>query len=198
MGILEDIPNSKGDMQALADYIAGLGGGSILVTDGTTTVNPATSLHLPAGTLSDLGSGVGGVGLITTLIGPFPVAFNTAGINDGPDGCPVAPLTLGSVVVYAWAVFHDEWNSGTSCALFIGSDNTVITAYDANACTSGTPSDPVNMGGDVAAGGWTGLLIAPVHVLQAGQNLNVKTQQIGDIATIGSADIYAIIATPAA
>lgn len=39
----------------------GGGGGSISVTDGTTTVDPATSLSLPLGTLTDLGGGVAGM-----------------------------------------------------------------------------------------------------------------------------------------
>lgn len=48
------------DLAAPSPFPSG-GGGSLSVTDGTTTIAAATSLHLPAGTLTDLGGSEAGV-----------------------------------------------------------------------------------------------------------------------------------------
>jgi hypothetical protein len=64
------------------DPSAGGGGsGGVTVTDGTTTVDPATSIHFLAGTISDLGGGVAGVGVVPTLLGPLHFAHDDAGIG---------------------------------------------------------------------------------------------------------------------
>lgn len=64
------------------------GGGSIAVTDGTTTVDSATSIVMPAGTVSNLGGGAVGMGLVYSLQ-EAECAFDTPGfvmpIDDGPE-----------------------------------------------------------------------------------------------------------------
>lgn len=54
--------HSEGATVTVEPSLGSAGGGSISATDGTTTVDPATSLSFPAHTLTDLGSGVAGVG----------------------------------------------------------------------------------------------------------------------------------------
>lgn len=72
------------------EYEEALGpGGSITVTDGSTTVDPATSLEFPSGSVTDAGGGVaqvasgGSVPGAAIVRGPFDIAFDDAGLNDG-------------------------------------------------------------------------------------------------------------------
>lgn len=71
--------------------VGGGGGGSISATDGTTTVDPATSIQFRPGTVNDLGAGIAGVGL-----GPV-VYLESNGDTDSPDK-------------FVWDTFYDaDW-----------------------------------------------------------------------------------------
>lgn len=98
----------------------GSAGGSISVTDGTTTVVPATSLHLPVGTLTDLGGGEASVAVGTPVLlvsghgspeaganQQYSITYNNSSPSSGSfrvvvDGTPttVLPwgLTLGDLI----------------------------------------------------------------------------------------------------
>jgi hypothetical protein len=195
------------EIQTLIDQ--GVVSAPISVTDGTTTVDPATSLRLPAGTLSDLGSGEGAVGLIITRLGPFRVNYNTPNIGDG---IKVADLDAGTVVIGAWVEVLVPWDAHADdarvdvCAggATWGSPN--FNYFTVTASRVGANIGPTAPDADVApaalvrefptGGQVTSSQNSPVRLVTAGA-LVACTANDGS-ATQGSADIYAIIATPAA
>jgi len=98
----------------------GSGLSSITGTGGGSVSNP-TALQVP-GTVADLGGGVAGVGLVCSLIGPFPVAFDSPGL--AVDGFQLCDLVAGTVIVSVGIFVTAQWNNGAD-QLFIefgGSD----------------------------------------------------------------------------
>lgn len=173
-------------------------GGSISATDGTTTVNPATSIQFPAGTLSDLGSGVAGVGLVLQQIGPFRINFDDVGIAV-PPGMVVATIPAGSLVLKVWAAVLVNWNSSTYDILDLQlPDGTVVSQYDLQASAialagtyiEGLPPTPASVAATV--------YMLPVIALIRDTDTTLNAYVISDgPLTAGEADVYVVIATPA-
>lgn len=99
----------------------GAGGGSISVTDGTTTVSPATSLRLPAGTLRDLGSGEVGVGLLLQLL-TFDVHYDDPDFTDfaHTDGRVLWTPQAGDIIVDLWCIPVVKFAGADSAILYVG------------------------------------------------------------------------------
>jgi hypothetical protein len=195
-----------GNIIRVAKLAEAQAGGSMSVTDGTTTVDPATSLHLPAGTLTDLGSGEGGVGLLVRLIGPYPVTYasvgkaSTAGepavFGDAFVYVPLAPLPDGALVITAWA------EPVTSFVL--ASSVIYVTAQPTddpdNSCdiASWKVSNEYGMAGVLAAA-FSQEPITQLGIIRCitGCQLACYLSTSEGPASVGAANIYAIIATPA-
>lgn len=189
------------------------GGGAISATDGVTTVNPATSIVFPSGTIADLGGGVAGIGLILRQIGPFAVAFDTPDISPPGLGAKVWDVPAGTLVLRAWAEIDpvwlgpdtatmqiwlgpsDQWDDGTWLPISIHSAKNINTIYDLATglvLQTITEGEPIFVAG---AGQTTGRFMAGRAVTTNALGVYVTTT--GSAAVGGSADIYAIIATPA-
>jgi hypothetical protein len=122
---------------------SGGGSGSISVTDGTTTVNPATSLTLTGATVTDAGGGEADVAISSspgggiTLLGPFAVAYTDAGINtntEGGVGKVLAAIPAGTIVLRAWMATTTDWTTdkghpAAAVGLAAGSDEWDIVNY---------------------------------------------------------------------
>lgn len=128
-----------------------------------------------------------------TLIGPFDIAYNTAGITAGFVAVS-GVLPVGTDVIKAWAEVTTQWNSATSAELKLGVAKvgalaTVVdlVAYDAKTATAPTTNarvEPVPAtGGSKAA-----------TVLEASY-LAAKITEVG-AATAGVAKVFALIVTP--
>jgi hypothetical protein len=175
----------------------GAGGGSISVTDGTTTVDPATSLHLPAGTLSDLGSGEGGVGLVFTTKS-VPIAYNTPGLNAPTDaGAAIMLIPAGSIVT-AFLAVADGWSEAGELILFLSSPDRSTTQTIAGYTAQGDGANA--FAGIESVTAYPGDSSALRRWAIAVQDC-VITAAFYPTATnpnAGSGVVYAIIATPAA
>lgn len=179
-------------------------GGSISGTDGTTTVNPLTSLRLPAGTLTDLGSGEGGVGLIVQLIGPFgPINFNTPHFTDDFDNILCVALSPGTLVLDAWVEVTTEFDSTVPYAnLLVG----LITGDPASDGSQGRNVHSQNSLSNItitpylrfAAAQTAVELPCQVTTIDPTAGLFAGFNNSGGSVTQGSFVVYAIIATPAA
>lgn len=104
------------------------GGGSISVTDGTTTVNPATSIRTPR-TVVDLGSGeayLGGTVVVSTTdpgaIGAFNLWLETVFANDAGDG--------GYGRLWVRNSTDTGWNSGSPMTYSTSTDTLVSSPDD--------------------------------------------------------------------
>lgn len=183
-----------------------LSGGSLTVTGSQGgSVEGATEIKM-AGVVSDLGSGVAGQGLVLQLIGPFTIAFDAPGLQT--DGALVTALDANTVVIQVAVFVTTPFNGG--CDQF--SVNLGGSAYaapnDDYALVTAVfpPSNPQAIG--------TGFRISNVQAFQDGDNatqrMNISTalgllSSAGALVayaphgtpSAGSADIYAIIATPA-
>lgn len=181
------------------------GGGSISITDGTTTVDPATSLVLPAGTLTALGSGDAGVAFELRRLGPYRVTYETPGI-EGDQGSPIEivadVIPAGSTIIKCWGLPVSEWatpDDVPKLAVYVGpvsSQATVLFVPDCGDSPISPPSnahayqeDPTEPGNGVAY--WTVKALASVW-------MTVNDASTEAAPTSGAADIYLIIATPAA
>jgi hypothetical protein len=174
------------------------------VTDGTTTVDPTTSLRLPAGTLTDLGGGVAGVGLMTYLVGPFTLHHSDVGLSDG---VLLVPLASGTLVLAVGVFITEAWDGdATYVRVAIGGHLYAAPDDDWGFITpAATPLSPLaGTGWKVARGlqindysnvAWDVWGSALAFVTEAGGLLGVSD---ASTSTTGEADIYAVIATPAA
>lgn len=185
------------------------GGGAISATDGVTTVDPATSIVFPAGTLADLGGGMAGVSLMLRMLGPFSVAFDSPGLQEtgGPSGVlsdgityvDLGPIPDGAFVLQAIARITTDFNGSASGnqLLQIGlqpeddpDNNVPLNTWKAvdNTNAPAVYSESVD----------TAARVARVGFATAGAHLYVNYNNGGGTApTAGAADISAIIATPA-
>lgn len=187
------------------------GGGSISATDGTNTVNPLTSLVLPKGTLTDLGSGVGGVGLVFQRIGPFPFAWDTTLDLDG-SWATLTELAADVLVYRAWAVFDEGflWDNAEAGSVQIGitllnggsHNHSLDLVLYATLTAQGDPShppfiqpeweaEPISAIASPAMGA-----LGPIVTMKTSAILAAYPTQLP--LTAGSCRVYAIIATPAA
>lgn len=95
----------------------------VAVDDGTVAVDPATELVFSSGSLTDLGHGrvqvAGGGGShpgAARVLGPFPFAFDDAGLADG---IALYTPTVGDVLLNAWIEIDIAWD-GTTPKVDIG------------------------------------------------------------------------------
>ena len=170
-------------------------GGGVSATDGRTTVDPATQIQFPPGTLSDLGGGVAGVGLLTQLVGPFHIAFETPELQN--NGVGLLEVPAGSWLTGVAVVITESWlsslvNTPEFVVTLVPGDPTQPWASGAGFDSSSRMSvDPT---ADVLAalpGTFT-----PVATVVDGWLLAAYYPD--DSTPGGEADIYAIIATPIA
>lgn len=180
-------------------------GGGVSVTDGTTTV-AASSIVMPSGTVTDLGGGMAGVGLVFRLIGPYHITYQTPGIGSSEDGAVLAALPSGTVVIAIGAMISTDFDA--SLAVFLGGDKYLPPDDDfVQVC----PMIPAGTVSSFVSGGATGASV-PVTAPTSPGSVNAAwlsafgllsadgalLVQSGGALTHGVADIYAIIATPAA
>lgn len=188
---------------------AGGGGGSISATDGETTVDPATSLRFPAGTLSDLGEGVAGVGLVTYLVGPYTITKDTPNLDAGVS---LLTLPIGAIVVRAWIIVTTPFApTERTLGIYIGGpgfdfngdgddDNLIFygsagSDLASNVLSTHYVAEP-RVGPDQIASETPHYVSRVAFATLADARLVVGSSNIGD-ASAGSLDVYAIIATPA-
>lgn len=141
-----------------------------------------------------------GAAQAVTLLGPYPFAWNTPGLNTN-DGNGVVLATdvvpAGSNVVRVWAVIDVAFNTDTATlALGISSADIVIgdgqplVAIDSTWLNSpaitpiGAEATPVN----------NSVLIG---IVTAVGSIYAAMSNGGDPATVGSGRVFALIATPA-
>ncbi len=173
----------------------GGGGGSISATDGTTTVNPTTSIKVPSGTLTDLGSGV--AGLSQPLLGPFHFDYTSPGIDNPSDsGLAVGPLIPAGTVVlfflFITAGFGNDTDSTDSLTLSGGADtNNTGAIANVDAPTAGSTFGTGDAGRSPAV--WDS---PTAFVTNLDMQLFVAFYHDG-IANLGAADLYLHIMAPA-
>ena len=177
---------------------AGGGAGSISATDGTTTVDPTTSISFPAGTLSDLGSGVAGVGLLLQVVSQ-DIAFDTPSITTSR-GVEVSLLAPGTVVIKAFPVvnttFHGDADTAKLTILMVThppdlDDYDPLSTFDAVSELTPNPPDyllELLLAVDVPANGTSAVAVTECSLrVNLGNDTNFLS---------GQATVYAIIATP--
>jgi hypothetical protein len=174
---------------------AGGGVAGLTITDGVTSVT-ATSLRMPSGTVVDVGGGVAAVGLVVTLLGPFHVNYNAAGID--VLGVPVATLDEGTLVLKAWLVVTAPFlvggtESGHSAFIGLGPDSGNLTNYETNFAIPG--EGPAIAGQEAHSD--TPITHNSQFVAAGGQPLTVAVYPASGSFTAGGVDCYAVIATPA-
>lgn len=98
------------------------GGGAITATDGTTTVNPATSIQFPAGTLADLGGGAAGVGLIWRAISA-DIAYDTPELNNPTNFGPAVLTIPAGSFFQVFALISTEWDADGTLELLVAADD---------------------------------------------------------------------------
>ena len=69
-----------------------------------------------------VGGGGGGGGGGVTLLGPFSVPFDLAGVTD-PNGAELYILPAGSYYLDSWAVFYQSWDQATNFDLRVAPSN---------------------------------------------------------------------------
>lgn len=101
------------------------GGGSISVTDGRTTVDPASSLSFPAGTLTDAGGGVASLALSIRLLVSALITKDTP-LLSSDSGEPVVlfsvangDLAVDDLVVDLWAEVLEFFDGPDNAQLHI-------------------------------------------------------------------------------
>jgi hypothetical protein len=171
-------------------------GGGVTVTDGTATVT-ASTIQMLMGTVVDAGGGVAAVGLVLTLLGPFHVNYNAAGID--VLGVPVATLDEGTLVLKAWLVVTAPFlvggtESGHSAFLGLGPESGNLTNYETNFAI---PGEGAAIAGQEAHSD-TPITHNSQFVAAGGQPLTVAVYPASGSFTAGAVDCYAVIATPAA
>jgi hypothetical protein len=191
---------------ALEDLIAGgVVSAPVSVTDGTTTVSPATSLRLPAGTLSDLTGGEAGVGLILSRIGPFHFTYSDMGIAE-TGGSPqawadggylaLASLPDGCIVLMSWVEPIVSFVDGTATSVGVGLNVQPTNDPDNSSTVSEWDGRYWNNGGSYALA----TILTPVGpIARVVSGAQLMTTRVGAVAAVaGEANVYVIVATPAA
>lgn len=190
----------------------GGGSGSLSVTDGTTTVDAATSLFYDAAaSVSDGGGGQAvitpGAGVQTvSLLGPFNVSFDTMGI-DGTGGTPTSFANGGFV----------DLGAVPDGAVIISAFPLVVTDFNGSGANNQhlsidiQPANDPNNSTDISIG-WlpkvdataptvfnTNLTSDVQRAAQAISGAHLMAYYIpggGSTPTAGEVDFYALIATP--
>lgn len=165
-------------------------------TDGIVSIPSLTGLQFPSGTLSDLGSGVGGVGLVFRLLGPYAVAFNTPDLmNPVNFGADVGLIPSGSLF-QVFAIVKTNWNQAGELAVVVSEDgvagaNRTAAAYTSIAAAGVGTSGFMERFRESAQTPVWGISSADLHIV-------VGFFPDAANPTTGTADIYAIVASPAA
>lgn len=89
--------------------------GSVIVTDGVHTVNPAAEILFTGATVTDEGAGVAGVAISAggggLALSSFSFAYNTANLNAGI-ATGISAVT-GKALIGAWLELTANWNGST-------------------------------------------------------------------------------------
>lgn len=172
------------------------GSGSIAVTDGTTTV-AASSIQMPSGTVSDLGAGTAGVGLI---LARYKFSLTHASFSGIGGNFPVSLMALptGSTVMDIIVVVTTAFDTGTHLAAAIAPHADLTNSTDISSeqysIDSQDSSDPTySLEARGVATGFTPRLQRPV----ATGSCDLIVYENAVQSTSGALDVYAIIATPA-
>ena len=189
---------------------SGSGGGAITVTDGVTSVADATSIAVTGGTVTDEGAGVVGVAVQTRKIGPFRVRFDDTGINgtSPPSSWPMlAELAPGTLLIHSWASFLQGWWDSDTAELRImlvgvlgaGSSGKTLMSYNALNDPAGyDPTDNIIVE-DWSTGATYKSLVGYCNpVADVVHSLRARVVRTGATNLQGIADVYALIAEPAA
>jgi hypothetical protein len=186
----------------------GAGGGGVTVTDGTTSVT-ASSIQMPAGTVSDAGGGVAAVGLFYRRLGPFHVTYQTANlVNPANLGYLVTSLDPGSEIE-AWMVSTADWDGSSPGDEFVlgvaaseSSAAAVAADYDLGNSFAQADAATALREATFLAGSDNGL--ASTLAGQMRHRILVVTEAnlyaafyTSGTLTAGAADIYVTVATPA-
>jgi hypothetical protein len=179
------------------------GAAGVTVTDGVTTVE-ATCVSFPAGTVCDEGAGAAAVatGVQTvSLIGPFAVAWDDAGIEDTP-GVKVADLPAGAIVLKTIVVGTEAWGGVLSSAELVftiadtdGSPRLEIEGYDLEVHT--TSGGGVTLHGSSAQSLTNGTERSVFRDDGGVTALYARLVYDSGTPDSGSADVYALIVSPA-
>jgi hypothetical protein len=158
-----------------------------------------------AGVVADLGGGVAGQGLVVSLIGPFSIDYTMGALLSSE--VEMTALASGTYVLNAWAFVTTHWTASPPLGendlhMNIGvgnaTDGTALATADAAlSARDADPGLPFALTENVANGA-AGISKSIVKVTDDGQFLCVDLQNFGAALTAGAADIYAIIAVPAA
>jgi hypothetical protein len=136
----------------------------------------------------------GGAAQAISLVGPFRVNYNDAGI-DG-DGVAVTTLDEGTLVLKAWLVIVTPFIAGGtglghSAFVSLGPDSGTLTNYE----TFDSPGEGALLAGQEAKSD-----IAITHnsqfVAAGGQPLTVAVYPASGSFSAGATDCWAVIATP--
>lgn len=188
-------PTATSPLRASGESSVGGGGGSVAATDGTTTVNPATSIQFPAGTLADLGGGVAGVGLVLQVIGPFHITHSTPDIyGGGSTTVEIAAPPTGCFVLQTMALFTEAFNGGNDLLqmnIAPAGDLTNFTGFAQIIAGGSVPAAVKALANDDAQP-----QRERVPIIASGDLISVFVAADTE-PTAGAADIYAIIAAPA-
>jgi hypothetical protein len=206
-------------------YTAPTSGGSISVTDGTTTVNPATSVAFSGATVTDAGSGVADVSVGAAASGSprvlkFPFAYDTPGLLTGH---AIYTPTIGDILLDAWFEIDTAWDGTTplgDCGAFVGVNYGAfaactgavhMSAEDQEVAGTGLlfSAAAANIPNELALAGiyWNGdALVTTRAILKftAANPIKVVVSQDGTntgadpVSTQGAAILYLVVATPVA
>lgn len=195
------------------------GGGGLSVTDGTTTV-AATSLQMPAGTVTDLGSGVAGVGFLNLSLRTFDVSFDDVGFQDPNTGVLLWTPVDGEIIIDVWARIVTQFTGSTKAQLYIGGNNNFdqllagapdLVAAGAPTTTNDFLNAPGSSSNETLVGSSSQFAIVPdgsslsrsLHLLPTAPNPALSPDVIAAVMITGSAlaggslRIYVLSATPA-
>jgi hypothetical protein len=180
----------------------GVGGGGVTVTDGTTTV-AASTLQMPPGGVGDEGSGTARL-VTTALLGPYPVAFDDVGfVNPADNGIQVATIPAGAVVK-CFVITKTGWEGAS------GDDYLLLTLgvlsaggwslVESNVSPSelGEPQPAsAHLINPTLSSELAARVYIPTRILTTVPAALYAAALVAGTVTAGSADVYAVVMTPA-
>ena len=176
----------------------GGGSGGVTVTDGTTTVNPATSIQVPAGTLTSPGGGVASVALIPTLLGPYRINFDDFQGTGGNFPIELTELPDGCLLLFSYVKTVTAWSGGgvSVATAEVGIAPTGDLTNGDDMFSTNLTNQRSNHGGKYYILNEGQVEAQAIEVI-TGTSLIVYLASINGTPSAGAADFYAIIAAPA-
>lgn len=127
-----------------------------------------------------------------TLIGPFPIAFNTPGIGSSEDGALLTALEAGTIVLQHMVVTSIAWEGGSGLGINFGGPD--FGAPNDDFGLLGTLYATANLNPGGGNGYKLGLSQSVFGLLESDGAL--IAQGSGNF-TAGASDVYALIVRPA-